>query len=51
MSLSDFLLREVTKLTETLTVQEVVERARRRGKVVLDEDPVETIRRLRGPLP
>ena len=41
MSLSDFLLREVTKVAETLTVEEVIERARRRGPVVLDEDPVE----------
>jgi antitoxin FitA len=51
MSLSDYLLREVTKVAGTLTVQEVVERAARRGPVELDEDPVDTIRRLRGPLP
>lgn len=51
MSLSEFLLREVTKVADTLTVQDVVERARRRGPVELDEDPVETIRKLRGPLP
>jgi plasmid stability protein len=51
MSLSDYLLREVTKVAGTLTVQEVLERAARRGPVELDEDPVDTIRRLRGPLP
>jgi plasmid stability protein len=51
MSLSDYLLREVTKAAGRLTVEEVVERARQRGPVVLDEDPVETIRKLRGPMP
>lgn len=51
MSLSDFLRREVTKVAGTLTVEEVLERARRRGPVELDEDPAETIRKLRGPLP
>jgi hypothetical protein len=51
MSLSDYLLREVTKVAGTLTVQEVLDRARRRGRVELDEDPVDTIRKLRGPLP
>jgi plasmid stability protein len=51
MSLSDFLRREVTRVARTLTVPEVIERARRRGPVELDEDPVVTIRKLRGPLP
>jgi plasmid stability protein len=51
MSLTDFLLREVTRVAGTLSVQEVVERARRRGPVALDEDPVDTIRKLRGPMP
>ena len=51
MSLSDFLRREVTRVAGTLTVEEVLERARRRGPVELDEDPAETIRKLRGPLP
>jgi antitoxin FitA len=51
MSLSDFLRREVTRVARTLTVREVIERARRRGPVELDEDPVVTIRKLRGPLP
>jgi antitoxin FitA len=51
MSLSDFLLREVTKVAGRLTIEEALERARRRGAVMLDEDPVETIRKLRGPMP
>jgi plasmid stability protein len=50
MSLSDFLLREVSRVADTLTVEEVLERARRRGRVELDEDPVVTVRKLRGPL-
>jgi antitoxin FitA len=50
MSRSAFLRREVAKAAERLTIEEVLERARRRGPVVLDEDPVETIRKLRGPL-
>jgi plasmid stability protein len=51
MSLSDFLRREVTRVAGTLTVREAFERARRRGPVELDEEPVVTIRKLRGPLP
>jgi plasmid stability protein len=49
MSLSEYLLREVTRVAGTLTVEDVIERARQRGPVELDEDPVETIRNLRGP--
>ena len=51
MSLSQYLLREITKVAGTLTVEDVIERARQRGRVELDEDPVATIRNLRGPLP
>jgi antitoxin FitA len=51
MSLSDFLRREVTRVAGTLTLKEALERARARGPVELDEDPVVTIRKLRGPLP
>jgi antitoxin FitA len=51
MSLSDYLRREVTRVAGTLTLLQVLERARRRGPVELDEDPVDTIRKLRGPLP
>ena len=50
-SLSEYLLHEVTKVAGTLTVEDVIERARQRGRVELDEDPVETIRKLRGRLP
>jgi plasmid stability protein len=51
MSLSDYLRHEVTNVAGTLTLEEALERARRRGPVELDEDPVVTIRKLRGPLP
>ncbi len=51
LSLSDFLRREVTRVAGTLTLMEAIERARSRGPVELDEDPVVTIRKLRGPLP
>jgi plasmid stability protein len=51
MSLSDFLRREVTKVAEQPTLEEMIERIRRREPVELDEDPAVTIRKLRGPLP
>jgi plasmid stability protein len=51
MSLSEFLLREVAKVAEKPTLEEVLERIRQREPVELDEDPVETIRKLRGPMP
>ncbi|MGH6916677.1 MAG: FitA-like ribbon-helix-helix domain-containing protein [Geminicoccaceae bacterium] len=51
MSLSDYLLREVTKVAERPTLDEFFSRVRRREPVVLDEDPAVTIRRLRGPMP
>jgi plasmid stability protein len=51
MSLSDFLLREVTRVAEQPSLEEMIERIRRREPVELDEDPAETIRKLRGPLP
>jgi plasmid stability protein len=51
MSLSDYLLREVTKIAERPTLDEFFSRVRRREPVVLDEDPAATIRKLRGPLP
>ncbi len=51
MSLSDFLRREVTRVAGTLSVREAIERTHSRGPVELDEDPVVTIRKLRGPLP
>ena len=51
MSLSDFLLRELTNVAERPTLQEMIERIRQREPVELDEDPAVTIRKLRGPLP
>jgi plasmid stability protein len=50
MSLSEFLLREVAKVAEKPSLAEVLERIRQREPVELDEDPVVTIRKLRGPL-
>lgn len=50
MSLSDYLRLEITRSAERLTLEEAFERARNRGRVRLDEDPVVTIRKLRGPL-
>jgi antitoxin FitA len=50
MSLSDFLRREVTKVAHRPSLAEVIERIRQRPPVELDEDPVVTIRKLRGPL-
>jgi plasmid stability protein len=51
MSLSDFLLREMTDIAERPTLQDMIERIRQREPVELDEDPAITIRKLRGPLP
>jgi antitoxin FitA len=51
MSLSDYLLREMTKVVERPTLDEFFRRVRQREPVVLDEDPVVTIRKLRGPMP
>jgi plasmid stability protein len=51
MSLSDYLRREVTRIAEKPTLEEVLERIREREPVTLDEDSVVTIRKLRGPLP
>jgi hypothetical protein len=51
MSLSDFLLREVTKVAERPTLEDFFRRVRQREPVVLDEDPADTIRKLRGPMP
>jgi plasmid stability protein len=51
MSLSEFLLREVTKVAEKPSLEEVFERIRQQEPVELDEDTAVTIRKLRGPLP
>jgi hypothetical protein len=49
-SLSELLLREVTKIAERPTLQEIIERVKRRGSVSLDPDSATIIRDLRGPL-
>ncbi len=51
MSLSDFLLREITRAAERPTLDDFFRRVRQREPVVLDEDPAVTIRKLRGPMP
>jgi hypothetical protein len=51
MSLSEFLLREAAKVAARPSLEEVLERIGQREPVELDEDPVVTIRKLRGPLP
>lgn len=47
MSLSEYLLREVTALAERPTDEEFFARLRRRSRVALSEDPADAIRRLR----
>jgi plasmid stability protein len=47
MSLSEYLLSEVTELAERPTEEEFFARLKRRPRVRLSEDPADTIRRLR----
>ena len=51
MSLSEYLLREVTRVADRPSLEEVLERIRQQEPVELDEDTAATIRRLLGPLP
>lgn len=51
MSLSQYLLREITKFASKPSLEDVLERIRQREPVDLDEDTAVTIRKLRGPLP
>ncbi|MEE8374797.1 MAG: hypothetical protein V3S26_00570 [Acidimicrobiia bacterium] len=48
LSLSEYLLRELTKVAEQSSWQEVAERARLRGPVKSSKSPEEMIRELRG---
>lgn len=50
ISLSEYLLREVTKLADGLTLEEALERARLRGPVKPGPAPEEMIRELRDSL-
>ena len=51
MTLSAYLLREVSRLAERPTLEELFERARRRKPLKpFTEDSVQIIRELRGPL-
>ena len=47
LSLSEYLLAEVTERTRVPTPEELETRLRTRSRVRLSEDPAETIRRLR----
>jgi plasmid stability protein len=47
MSLSDYLVREVTQLTEQPTIQEVLSEIRKLSPVEWREPVVETLRRMR----
>jgi plasmid stability protein len=47
MSLSEYLLQEVTELAERPTDEELFARIRSRSRVQLSEDPADTIRRIR----
>lgn len=44
MTLSDFLLREVTRIAETPPVEDVLARITARGRPTLSETPAEAIR-------
>lgn len=48
MSLSDYLLSEIRKVTERPTMEEMLERLTGREPVHVDESAAEIIRRLRG---
>jgi plasmid stability protein len=48
MSLSDYLRREVTKVAERPTLEEVIDRIRERGPVSEPFDSVAAVREIRG---
>lgn len=48
MSLSDFLLREVSKVAATPSVDELIERIRRRGPIGEPFDSAAAVRKVRG---
>jgi uncharacterized protein (DUF1778 family) len=50
MSLSQFLLRAITKVAEKSTLEDFFRRVGERERVVLDEDLAVTIRERRGPM-
>ena len=47
MTLSGYLIREVSKVAERPTLEELFERSRRRGTFTVSEDPVTVIRKMR----
>jgi antitoxin FitA len=51
MSLSDFLLKEISAVAERPTMEEMRERLARRSRVETGESAADAIRAIRGPLP
>jgi plasmid stability protein len=51
MSLSDYLLKEISAVAERPTMQEMRERLERRSRVETGESAADAIRAIRGPLP
>lgn len=47
LSLSEYLLQEVTELAEQPTLDEALERIRKRPRVALESDPAELLREAR----
>lgn len=51
MSLSDYLLKEISAVAARPTMEELLARLATRSRVEPDESPEDAIRALRGPLP
>lgn len=51
MSLSDYLLKEISAVAKRPTMEELLARLATRSRVEPDESPEDAIRALRGPLP
>ncbi len=51
MSLSDYLLKEISAVAERPTMEEMRERLARRSRVETGESAADAIRAIRGPLP
>ena len=51
MSLSDYLLKEISAVAERPTMEEMRERLARRSRVETSESAADIIREIRGPLP
>jgi plasmid stability protein len=51
MSLSDYLLKEISAVAARPTLEELLARLATRSRVEPDESPEDVVRALRGPLP